>query len=67
LGRQRNAAYDGAIRRAIAFRRAAGMARITALDVGAGSGLLTMMALRCAPGRVLSARVSCHDRPVVRI
>ena len=46
--RQRNQAYDSAIRAAVAYRRGTGAQRITALDIGAGSGLLSMMALRCA-------------------
>ena len=49
--RQRNKAYDSAIRAAVAYRRGIGVQRITALDIGAGSGLLSMMALRFAgPG-----------------
>ena len=46
--RQRNKAYDSAIKAAVAYRRGTGMQRITALDIGAGSGLLSMMALRFA-------------------
>lgn len=45
---QRNKAYDSAIRAAVAYRRGTGMQRVAALDIGAGSGLLSMMALRCA-------------------
>lgn len=46
LDDQRNAAYDAAIRRAVAAKRAAGCTDILALDVGAGTGLLSMMAAR---------------------
>lgn len=48
LDRQRNQAYDAAIRRAVAAKRAAmgPGAELLALDLGAGSGLLAMMAAR---------------------
>lgn len=46
LDAQRNAAYDAAIRRAVARLREAGCAELLALDLGAGSGLLSMMAAR---------------------
>lgn len=32
----------------VALKRAAGCGHILALDIGAGSGLLSMMAARCA-------------------
>ncbi len=47
LDSQRNAAYDGAITRAVARLRSRGCAHLLALDLGAGSGLLSMMAARC--------------------
>ena len=43
---QRNAAYQGAIQRAVALLRASREGSVTALDIGAGSGLLSMMAAR---------------------
>ena len=46
LDDQRNTAYNAAIRRAVAAKRAAGCTDILALDVGAGTGLLSMMAAR---------------------
>ena len=46
LDQQRNDAYEGAIRRAVERKRAAGCTDLLALDVGAGSGLLSMMAAR---------------------
>lgn len=46
LDEQRNAAYQGAIQRAVQRKRASGCAHLLALDVGAGSGLLSMMAAR---------------------
>ena len=47
---QRNEAYERAIHRAVQFLRASGHDRVTALDIGAGSGLLSMMAARYCPG-----------------
>ena len=44
---QRNAAYQRAIQRAIDMMRAAGAGAVHALDIGAGSGLLSLMAARC--------------------
>ena len=46
---QRNAAYERAINRAVQFLRASGHEKVTALDIGVGSGLLSMMAARCCP------------------
>lgn len=46
LDQQRNDAYEAAIRRAVQNKRAAGCTELLALDVGAGSGLLSMMAAR---------------------
>lgn len=43
------AAYQSAIERAVALKRGAGCRRITTLDIGAGSGLLSMMAARSSP------------------
>ena len=43
---QRNTAYEGAIQRAVALLRARGDGPLHALDIGAGSGLLSMMAAR---------------------
>ena len=43
---QRNAAYDAAIQHAIALQRAKGSKHVAVLDMGAGSGLLGMMAAR---------------------
>ena len=48
LDQQRNDAYEQAISRAVAAKRAAGCRHVLALDVGAGSGLLSMMAARWA-------------------
>lgn len=46
LDSQRNKAYDGAIRRAIQRKRDEGCQEVMVLDVGAGTGLLSMMAAR---------------------
>ena len=48
LDDQRNAGYEAAIRHAVEAKRAEGHAVVTALDIGAGTGLLSMMAARCA-------------------
>lgn len=46
LDGQRNAAYQVAITRAIELKRAAGEETIHVLDMGAGSGILSLMAAR---------------------
>lgn len=46
LDGQRNDAYAAAISRAVQRKRAAGCSDLLALDLGAGSGLLSMMAAR---------------------
>ena len=51
---QRNAAYQRAIERAIDMQRAAGAAAVHVLDIGAGSGLLSLMAARCSAAALLS-------------
>lgn len=62
LDSQRNAAYDGAIRRAVARLRTQGCTELLALDLGAGTGLLAMMAARwdAGPGAQLGPR-ALHD------
>ena len=42
----RNNAYEEALRRAIDWQQAAGNEETNVLDIGAGSGLLSMMAAR---------------------
>jgi predicted RNA methylase len=46
LDAERNAAYDAAIRRAVRRLGEQGCGEVLALDVGAGSALLSMMAAR---------------------
>ena len=64
LDQQRNDAYDAAICRAVQRVRAAGCTDLLALDIGAGSGLLSMMAARwslgtCTRGGLATRRASC--------
>lgn len=46
LDEQRNAAYEKAIVRAIEIKHALGCKEVSVLDIGAGSGLLSLMAAR---------------------
>jgi 2-polyprenyl-3-methyl-5-hydroxy-6-metoxy-1,4-benzoquinol methylase len=46
LRRQRNEAYQRAIRRAIDIKRGLGAKEVSVLDIGAGSGILSLMAAR---------------------
>jgi 2-polyprenyl-3-methyl-5-hydroxy-6-metoxy-1,4-benzoquinol methylase len=43
---QRNAAYERAIARMVGLQRAAGAQEVSVLDIGAGSGILSLMAAR---------------------
>ncbi|KAL4447971.1 hypothetical protein ABPG75_005190 [Micractinium tetrahymenae] len=60
LDSQRNAAYDGAIRRAVARLRNESCTGLLALDLGAGSGLLSMMAARAGADEVVAVEHSQH-------
>ncbi|KAK9863942.1 hypothetical protein WJX84_003683 [Apatococcus fuscideae] len=60
LDHQRNQAYQQAIERAIELRRASGCQQVHVLDVGAGSGLLSMMAARAGADSVIGAEMSQH-------
>ena len=46
LDKGRNDAYEAAIKRAVALKRASGCKDLLALDIGSGTGLLSMMAAR---------------------
>lgn len=54
--RLRNEVYDDAIRRQVARRLAAGTAPLV-LDIGAGSGLLAMMAARAGAAKVVTCEM----------
>jgi len=60
LDSARNEAYDAAIRRAVARKRDVGCRHLMALDMGAGSGLLSMMAARAGADEVFAAELSAH-------
>ena len=60
LDSQRNDAYERAITNAIESRRAFGEKDVTVLDVGAGTGLLSMLAVRGGADRVVSVEMSQH-------
>ncbi|CAL8464828.1 g4363 [Coccomyxa elongata] len=60
LDEQRNVAYEKAIARAIEIKRALGCKDVSVLDIGAGSGLLSLMAARAGADRVTGAEVGQH-------
>ena len=60
LDTRRNAAYQAAIQRAIELKRAAGDEAIYVLDMGAGSGILSLMAARLGRSPSGPARISPH-------
>ena len=60
LDSQRNDAYERAIKNAIESKRAFGEKDLLALDVGAGSGLLSMLAARAGADKVVSVEMSQH-------
>lgn len=56
LDAQRNEAYAAAIARAVQRKKEAGCTQLLALDVGAGTGLLSMMAARWVAGQWATRR-----------
>ena len=60
LDSQRNDAYERAVRKAIESKRAFGQQGISVLDIGAGSGLLSMLAARAGADKVVAVEMSQH-------
>lgn len=61
LDTQRNAAYEEAIRRAVTrTREYKGSQDVMALDIGAGSGLLSMLTARAGAHSVYAAEINGH-------
>jgi protein arginine N-methyltransferase 7 len=60
LDSQRNDAYERAVRKAIESKRAFGEHGISVLDIGAGSGLLSMLAARAGADKVVAVEMSQH-------
>ena len=60
LDDERNGAYEAAVRNAVDLKRAFGAQEVLALDVGAGSGLLSMLAARAGADRVVACEINGH-------
>lgn len=56
----RNAAYERAITRAVRESKASGNENVMVIDIGAGSGLLSMMAARAGADSVVAVEQSSH-------
>ncbi|KFM25022.1 Protein arginine N-methyltransferase 7 [Auxenochlorella protothecoides] len=56
----RNVAYDGAISRAVARLKSRRPGGVHVLDMGAGTGLLSMMAVRAGAASVVGAEINRH-------
>lgn len=60
LDQERNRAYEKAIQRAVISRKDAGCGQVHVLDMGAGSGILSMFAARHGADYVYAAELSSH-------
>lgn len=60
LDEQRNSTYEKAVKNAIQLKRDMGQHPVQVLDVGAGSGLLSMISARAGADYVTGAEISGH-------